>query len=141
MFETTWFVDERMFLYGEWAISTTKANVAQFRLPSITEGAEVTLTEDERLDLFEISLENPYGVYTPGPEQDGIIYDGILYQIYGFSGRNWLSAINLETKKVESTISMVSMGLNYEPEGIFYYKGNLGMSFNENGKIIELTFV
>jgi len=139
----TSFVDSRGFLWteGEKVSNTQNAIYIKYRLPLLSEGTEVTMTEEDVIDNCELFVGNPYGIFTSGAEQDGEIIDGILYQAFGFADRAWINAIDLDAKKIVSTIPLHHSNLNAEPEAVFQYDGMLGVSFNGiGGLIVGLTF-
>ena len=143
----TSFIDkERHLLITENTdnVTTHTATYKSFDLPDPHSG-DVDLSVANAVDSFDIDISNPYIVPDPvaNASQGGCIIDAKLYQMFGFANRRgWLQVINLRTHVTESTVNMTDIGLNFEPEGAFYYNGKLGAMFNGgSGRfIVELNF-
>lgn len=142
------YIDKRGYLWtmGTHLNDTDNGVYVKYRLPSITEGAEVTLTESDVIDHFLLPITYVRnGVTTGGAHQDGTIVDGILYQGYGFGSENgltnWLSAIDLDAKSIIKQCRLNHAGLDSEIEGVFYWNGKLGVSFNLlRGLVVSIGF-
>ena len=134
------FVDKSGFLYIAWMDVVNSVNIIEkYSLPSIYE-SNVSLKNSDKIDSFEISNRYPYGETIGEPEQGGEIYNGKLYYAMGFASCAWLMVVDLQRKKIVSTIDLTSLGLDYEPEGAFIWRGSLCIPFNESGKVVRFIF-
>ena len=125
------FADARGYIYVRY-VSNNMDVFDKYAMPSVHDG-NVTLTD--KLDTFSIPEK------IDGGEQGGEIINGILYHCTGFADRNYLEVIDLDAHKKTSEIFFKELGLNYEPESVFYHNGKLGVSFNSSGLVVELSFL
>ena len=102
-------------------IDGNKEMVTKFRLPKVSEGNEVFLTEDDVIDHFELDM-----FYK---SQDKVYYDGKIFVIAGCGDyvenkRNMLYVLNLEKKEVVTKIDLYNIVYG-EPEGLTVHDGSL----------------
>ncbi|MBR1632255.1 MAG: hypothetical protein IJ686_00665 [Bacteroidales bacterium] len=69
------------------------------------------------------------------------MHGGKFWQVVGLPHEAWLRIINPLSGTVERDINLVEEGLAYEPEGVFFWKGKLCVSFEAGGKtrVFELA--
>lgn len=102
-------------------IEGNKEMITKFRLPQLSDGLEVILTQDDVVDHFELEVFNK--------SQDKTYYNNKLYVISGCGGleegrRNYLRVIDLDKKKVETKIDLYGI-VEGEPEGLTIYNDTL----------------
>ncbi len=131
VFVWNWTVDiEKGFLYALHNVFMDKKNkkvtnrIVKFRLPNLSEGKEVVLTENDVLDSFDVYFAN--GV------QGGKIKNGYWYISTGlreaskdkFDAERAIIVIDLKKKEIARVINLTSITTN-EPEDIDFYKGKI----------------
>ena len=138
--EPTCFIDKQENeLYVIW-ITGEVDTVEKYSLPKLSDGDNIVIPVSSKLDTFTISNRYPYGTTIGEPEQGGEIYHGKLYYAMGFKSCSWLIVVDLHKKKIVSSIDFTGIGLDYEPEGAFVWRGNLCVPFNESAKVVRFSF-
>jgi len=99
----------------------------------------VYLDHTEVISTFTISKVNPY-TGNNATTQGGVAKDGMLYVTFGSENNAVLKAVDVATGQVRSTINLVALGLNHEPETAFIYNYQLGVGFNASGQIVVFNF-
>lgn len=102
-----------------------KCKVSQFSIPGIYE-KEVVLEDSDIISSFltDISAYNMQG---------GCINDGFLYvgQGYPSAGYIYLNVFDLKQNKLLMQIDLRENGVEWEPEGCFYYDGGLMLAHTD----------
>lgn len=93
--------------------------ISQFAIPSLDERT-VYLEDVDIVDSFIVDCQ-------AANMQGGCIHDGILYigQGYNSVGYIYLNIIDLNKKKLVRRFDLMQFGVYWEPEGCFYYDGNV----------------
>lgn len=131
VFVWNWCVDaEDKCLYALHNVSMDKKNknvvnkVVKFKLPNLTDGKNIVLTENDILDAYEVNFAN--GV------QGGKIRKGYWYISAGlhennkdkFDSERAIIVIDLKKRKIDRIIDLTSITTD-EPEDIDFYKGEI----------------
>lgn len=141
-----WVVDrEQGFLYGLksfWhqfvdELGNIKTVVTKYRLPQISEGKKVVLSEEDKIDRFE--------VFFTSSMQGTAIYKGKLYFATGLweSDQNTsethriVVVVDLKKKKVVKQIDVNRLTTN-EPEGIDFYRNKCLLFCGQTGGIYKV---
>jgi hypothetical protein len=141
-----WVVDrEQGFLYGLksfWhqfvdELGNIKTIVTKYRLPQISEGKKVVLSEEDKIDRFE--------VFFTSSMQGTAIYKGKLYFATGLweSDQNTsethriVVVVDLKKKKVVKQIDVNRLTTN-EPEGIDFYRNKCLLFCGQTGGIYKV---
>lgn len=100
--------------------------VTSFQIPDFKR-TEVYLNDDSIVDSFDLG-------YTAVNSQGGCINNGVLYIGQGMksAGYIYLNIIDLNDKKVITRTDLLANGIEWEPEGCFYYNGALMLSTDKN---------
>lgn len=94
--------------------------VVSFKLPKLSDGKEVVLTNEKIVDKFTIPMA--YCI------QSIFYYEGLIYFMNGsHTNHKWIRSLNLESKKIESKIVFTEIG--GEPQFCGYWKGKFLMYF------------
>lgn len=100
--------------------------ISCFNIPDIHQ-EEVILNDDAIIESYKFN-------YKATNSQGGCIKDGKLYIAQGF--KSWgiyLNIIDLKQKKLIQRVDLLNQyGVTWEPEGCFFYNGNLMMSTGAN---------
>ena len=97
----------------------------QFDLPGVEKGTEARLSSP--LHSFRIPRKKV-------TDQAICMKDGKFYQVVGLPAESWLRIIDVSSGKLERDINLTEEGLPFEPEGVFFNKKQLCVSFSANGK-------
>lgn len=110
-----------------------KCRISKVKIPQIKANT-VFLSDDDIIDPFDIDC-------SALNMQGGAIYNNKLYIAQGYykSGEINLRVIDLEHKKLEKTYDLLSQGVSWEPEGCFFYEGNLYLSSSKYIFQIEMN--
>ena len=134
----TWVVDvNNHALYG----ITKRGNrnsITKYRLPKISEGVNVLLTDNDVLDKYE--------VFFPNVLQGASIKDNYLYIATGYQqslsdkpdSQRAIQIIDLVKKKLVKTIDLTYLTTN-EPEGIGFYKDKCLLFCSQEGGVYEVN--
>ena len=141
-----WLVDtESAHLYsvsGKQSVDSLghcPVTVRGYRLPKLSEGHYVLLTEKDKKDEFVLDFPNCL--------QGATIRKGKIYLVTGFqqsqannprSGRS-LKIIDLRKKRIVKDIDLTLMTTN-EPEGLDFYNNNLLLYCGQEGGIYQLKY-
>lgn len=101
--------------------------ISCFNIPDIHQ-EDVILNDDAIIDSYKFN-------YNATNSQGGCIKDGKLYigQGYPSAGYIYLNIIDLKQKKLIQRVDLLNQyGVTWEPEGCFFYNGNLMMSTGAN---------
>ena len=104
-----------------------QCRISCFNIPDVHQ-EEVILNDDAILDSYKFN-------YNATNSQGGCIKDGKLYigQGYPSAGYIYLNIIDLKQKKLIQRVDLLNQyGVTWEPEGCFFYNGNLMMSTGAN---------
>lgn len=142
-----WLVDtKKKVLYSVTTVKVLDENsglrrfhFVKFRLPKISEGEEVVLSDDDILDDF-------YCEY-PNILQGGTIKGKYMYLPmgdsktgkYAYLGKT-LVVINLKKKRIEKTMTLDNL-IEDEPEDCAFYKDSLYIFCGQNGGIHEIPLI
>ena len=110
-----------------YSADQTETVFFKFALPAFEEGTEVDLGEPLR------SFRIPRKKVT---DQAICMKDGKFWQVVGLSNEAYLRIVDVESGSLERDIDLVSEGLAFEPEGIFFNKKQLCISFSAKGKAL-----
>ena len=141
-----WLVDDKdCFLYsvsgsqkadssGKWPVVIRK-----YRLPIISEGKELLLTELDKYGEFFLDFPNCL--------QGGTIRDGRMFLVTGFQqsrhssprGKRALKIIDLKNGSIVNDVDLTGVTTN-EPEGLDFYGDRLLMYCGQEGGIYELEW-
>ena len=92
--------------------ATNKICVARFRLPALAEGDVALHAADAEEYFFVDSLTATQGA---------VVKNGRIVQVFGFANGGVLRVTDPATGKVLRTVSLVSLGITAEPEGLGVY--------------------
>ena len=112
-----------LYVYANY----NNATIARFAIPDIR-SSSVTLTDGDIKDIFPISVFSH--------QQGAVIKDGYMYVFDGvpqWGDINYLRIIDLTKRRDFSVLNVTELGLTYEPEGAFFYKGELFCATNNAG--------
>lgn len=138
----TWVVDNsKQVMYGitRYEKSGKIHNIiTRYRLPSLNEGANITLTEKDVLDRFEVLFHNVL--------QGCKIRGNKMYVVTGYqqslshikTSKRAIQVIDLKEKRLEKTIDLTYVTTN-EPEDIDFYKGKCLLYCGQEGGIYEVN--
>ena len=141
-----WVVDrENGFLYGLRSFwhklvdeaGNIKTVVTKYRLPQISEGENVTLSEKDIIDRFDVLFTSSM--------QGAAIYKGKLYMATGLweSDKNtsethrYVVVVDLKKKKVVKKIDINLLTTN-EPEGIDFYRNKCLLFCGQTGGVYRV---
>ena len=114
-----------------------KAVVAKLKLPKLRDSRgnvvkEVFLENKDILQSFKMD-------WNIQAAQGGFVREGKLILMQGFPNKKpeknhiWLRVIDLEKQEQTLAKDLVPLGFKWEPEGVFYYKGQVMTSVNGKG--------
>lgn len=143
-----WIVDrEKGELYGidrKWGQflddqGNVKNIITRYRLPKLSEGEYITLTEKDVIDKFEIVFANGM--------QDAKIRKGILYIVAGLDelstakkdSKRSLIIVDLKKKRISKKMDLTYVTTN-EPEDIDFHKGKCLMYCGQTGGIYRIKY-
>lgn len=112
-----------MYIYG----NSNGAQIAKLRIPDITHFS-TTLSDNDILEQFTLNK------FTH--QQGANIKDGLLYVFDGvptWGDTNYLRITDLSGKKDIVKINIMEKGFKVEPEGTFFYNGELFCATNNSG--------
>ena len=88
---------------------------------------------------FTFPAINPYTqIYAPN--QSAIIAHNQIYYIFGSEDNSVMLVVDLTRKQIVSSVNFSAIGLNKEPESVFFYEDKIGVSFNSSGQIVLMKF-
>ncbi|MBO7591918.1 MAG: hypothetical protein J6T00_00915 [Bacteroidaceae bacterium] len=145
-FVQAWAIDtKRQYLYAiarkapqKGMTRNINVEIVQYRLPSLTEGANVILTDEQILSVFEVPFHN--GV------QGAKIKGKYLYIVTGLqeasrgeiNAERAIQVVNLKQQKLVTSIDLTYVTTN-EPEDIDFYKGKCLLYCGQNGGIYQIN--
>lgn len=106
--------------------------IAKMRKPSLSEGSEVTLTENDVVDSFTIHLDKFIEM------QDGCVYDGKLWFAFSSGNGGDIKIFDLNSHKMTHTIP-INMIPN-ELEDLCIYNDFLFVFYNGTSKYLKIKF-
>ena len=106
--------------------------IAKIRKPSLSEGSEVTLTENDVVDSFTIHLDKFIEM------QDGCVYDGKLWFAFSSGNGGDIKIFDLNSHKMTHTIP-INMIPN-ELEDLCIYNDYLWVFYNGTSKYLKIKF-
>lgn len=141
-----WIVDkEKGFLYGinrRWndyidQQGNVKNIITKYRLPKLEEGKNVTLTENDIIERFEVVFQNGM--------QGAKIRKNMLYITSGLhemerekkESQRAIIVVDLKNKRIAKKIDLTMVTTN-EPEDIDFYKKKCLLYCGQNGGIYEI---
>ena len=142
-----WLVDTcDNFLYsvsGKQSVSSfgsCPVVIRKYRLPSITEGLNILLTEKDKQEQFELDFPNCL--------QGAAIRYGQMFIVTGFQqsqdsnprGRRSLKIIDLKKRNIVKEIDLTYLTTN-EPEGFDFYGNKALMFCGQEGGIYEINYL
>ncbi len=118
--------------------NSAKVRITKYRLPLLSEGSDIVLTEYDRLDTFMAEFASG--------TQGGVIKDGMMYLPTGlqesargrFNARRTLQVIDLKKKAIKKQVDLTFLTVN-EPEDIDCYQGKLLLYCGQEGGIYEIS--
>lgn len=119
---------------GRWPVVFRKYN-----LPKLKDGKQIVLTEQDKLDQFEMNFSNCL--------QGGCIRRGYMYIVTGFQQSRYesvrakrsLKIINLKNKSLKKEIDLTYTTTN-EPEGFDFFKNEALMFCGQEGGIYKIKY-
>lgn len=113
--------------------------IRKYRLPLLSEGKEIFLTEKDKYDEFILDFPNCL--------QDAAIRDDKIYIATGFQqskhlnprGKRSLKVIDLCRKKMIKEMNLTYVTTN-EPEGLAFYRNKLFLFCGQEGGIYEIKY-
>ena len=99
-----------------------KCRISKVQVPKI---------ETDTIYLSNNDIMDSYGIECSALNmQGGAIFENKLYIAQGFykSGAINIRVVNLIQKRLEKTYDLLSQGVTWEPEGCFFYEGNLHLA-------------
>lgn len=109
-----------------------QCKITRFAIPDIHQ-QEVFLEDADILSSFMIDAK-------AGNMQGGCIVDGRLYigQGYPYANYVYLNVVNLREERLVKRYDLLARGIDWEPEGCFYYDGSMMLSYKTGiSRIIE----
>lgn len=145
LFVRSWVVDnERNFLYAvvrpplsENEKQSTKVRIYKFRLPSLAEGKNIILAEDDCLDSFIVEF--------PNVVQGGKIKGRYLYIVTGdsemqkenYNAARSIQVVDLRKRQLTRSIDLTYVTTN-EPEDIDFYRGQALLFAGQTGGLYKV---
>ena len=108
-----------------------QCKISQFLIPDIKQKQVVLEDSDiEASFLIDTSAENMQGA---------CIVDDLLYIAQGYPATKYvyLNVVNLEQRRLVKRYDLLGSGVDWEPEGCFYYDGNIMLSHTSGICLIE----
>lgn len=144
-----WVVDrENHYLYGinrKWhKYIDDQGNVnniiTKYRLPKLSDGELITLSEEDIIDRFEIIFANDM--------QDAVIKGGMMYILTGYhemvhekkGAKRAIIIVDLKRMKIDKIIDLTYLTTN-EPEGIDFWNKKCIISCGQNGGLYEVKLL
>ena len=109
-----------------------QCKISRFAIPDIHQ-REVYLEDADILSSFMIDAR-------AGNMQGGCIANGRLYigQGYPYANYVYLNVVDLQEERLVKRYDLLGKGVDWEPEGCFYYDGNVMLTYTEGiSRIIE----
>ena len=105
--------------------------ITRFRIPAIFDSGGNVVSEVYYEDTDIVDSYDP-GIGSIGNNQGGDILNGKLFIARGGAGvgYTYLYCVDLIQKRLVAMMDMLKDGFNLEPEGVFFYNGNLHISTN-----------
>lgn len=97
--------------------------ISKFRIPTVGEGSEVYLNDEDIIDSYEVDFKAPVS-------QGACIHHGKMYIAQGTSPKKflWLRVIDLEQRRLVNNYDLKEAGFTNEPEGCYIYRNQLMLS-------------
>lgn len=119
---------------GRWPVVFRKYN-----LPQLKDGKQIVLTEQEKLEQFEMDFPNCL--------QGGCIRKGYMYIVTGFQqslsksarAKRSLKIIDLKSKSIKKEIDLTYITTN-EPEGFDFFRNTALMFCGQEGGIYKIRY-
>lgn len=114
-----------------------KVEVFKYRLPALSEGENIVLTENDCFDSFMVEFENVI--------QGGKIKGNYMYIVSGFQevlnvkhdAKRAIQVIDLKKKELVRSIDLTYVTTN-EPEDMDFYKGKALLYTGQNGGLYKM---
>lgn len=117
--------DGRHLWIEGYSTDKKKTVFLQFDLPKFRTGTTVSMGEPLR--RFEIQRKKV-------TDQAYCMREGKFYQVVGVKREAWLRVIDIASGTLEREVLFNDHGLPHEPEAVFFWRGQLCVSFSVDGK-------
>ena len=97
-----------------------QCKISKFNIPNPLESSSISLSDSDILDSFFIPAE-------AANMQGGAYHEGLLYIGRGKASAGYINlyVIDLANRKMWFMVDLLNNGFSLEPEGAFFYNGNL----------------
>lgn len=117
--------------------------IYRMKMPKLSDG-DITFDLDEALEVYNFTLQPAW--WNGSRNQCRIYKDGKIYVISGVPGsatsseKSLFFVLDLATCTREVVINLQTLGLNSEPEAIFFWNNKICIAFRSNSRIYALYF-
>ena len=128
-----WVLDEKGYVWAfayylsgsSSIVDGNKEMIAKFKLPTLSQGAEVMLTESDVLEHFELEMMNV--------SQDKKYLNGKVYILSGPPGATTFRSLRVVDMAKQKIITRLDLNwMTGEPEGLAFYQGKFLFSKGRN---------